>query len=135
MFFQSKLFRVLLPLAAYLFFAFLWIYNYKFVWYANMPDETQYFRKPNMGFYMMYAYLFFISFSIFLIFGIIYLVRNPVPKFIIYILAVNLIFSAYYVWHYSTILKTWGSNGNFLFLILALFAFSISKLTRPKQSE
>ena len=134
MFFQSKLFKFLLPLAAYIFFAVLWIYNYQIIWYANIPEETQYLKGQNMGFYMMYTYLFLISFILFLIFGIIYLVKNPVPKFIIYILTGDLVFSAYYVWHYSTTFKDLRSNGDLMFVALALFAFSICKLTRPKQS-
>lgn len=92
MFFHSKLFKFLLILFAYLLFAFQWVYNYMAVWYTNVPEETQYFKKPNMGNYTMYAYLLIISFVLFLIFGIIYLIKNPVPKFVTYILIADYFF-------------------------------------------
>jgi hypothetical protein len=130
MFFKSKLFKFLLPLVAYLLFAFQWLYNYKLVWYANIPEETQYFRGSNMGFYMMYGWLLIVSFLLFIIFGIIYLVKNPVPVYVRYILAGILFFSAYFVWHYSTMPKGWHSTDFLQFGNLVLFAVSIFKLSR-----
>jgi hypothetical protein len=130
MFFKSKLFKFLLPLVAYLLFAFQWAYHYKLVWHANIPEETQYFRGSNMSAYMMYAWLFIVSFLLFIIFGIIYLVKNPVPAYIRYILTGILLFSSYYVWHYSTIPKGWHNTVFLGFGNLVLFALSIFKLNR-----
>jgi hypothetical protein len=130
MFFKSRLFKFLLPLAAYLLFAFQWLYNYKLVWYANIPEETQYLRGTNMGFYMMYAWLQLVSFLLFVILGIIYLVKDPVPAFIRYSLAGILFFSAYFAWHYSTMLRGWHGTGLLQFGNLVLFAVSIFKLSR-----
>ncbi len=135
MFFQSKLFKFLLPLSAYILFAIIWAANYKEVWYNNVPEETQYLKGGDMGFYMIYAYLFFASFILFLIFGVIYLLKNPVSKLITYILLVDLLFSAYYVWHFSTIPKGWQSNGSIVFVNLALFAFSIYTLVAGKKAK
>jgi hypothetical protein len=128
MFFQSKSFKLLLPLLAYLLFAFQWVYNYMAVWYANVPDETQYFKKPQMGYYMMYAYLLLPSFVLFMIFGIIYLLKNPVPKYVTYVLTAVLLFSSYFVWHYSATFKSVHISVMVMFGNLVLFAFSIFKL-------
>jgi hypothetical protein len=132
MFFHSKLFKFLLPLFAYLLFAFQWVYNYMAVWYTNVPEETQYFKKPNMGNYTMYGYLLIISFVLFLVFGIIYLIKNPVPKFVTYILMADLFFSSYYVWHYSTAFKGLQSARVIIFCNLVLFGLSIFKLGSSK---
>ena len=128
MFFHSKLFKFLLPLFAYLLFTFQWAYNYMAVWYANVPEETQYFIKSNMGNYTMYVYLLIISFVLFLVFGIIYLIKNPVPKFVTYILMADLFFSSYYVWHFSTAFKGLHNTGIIMFCTLIFFGLSIFKL-------
>jgi hypothetical protein len=135
MFFHSKLFKFLLPLFAYLLFAFQWTYNYKIVWYANMPEETIPFKRVNMGFYMVYAYIIIISLIIFIAFGVIYLTKNPAPKFIKYILLGNLFLSTFNFWNYSTSFKDLHNGGFFSFLILTLFAFSIFKLSGIEQSK
>jgi hypothetical protein len=135
MFFQSKLFKILLPLLAYLLFAFQWAYNYISVWKNNIPDETKYLKGANMGFYMGYAYLFIISFVIFITFGIFYLLRNPVSNFIKYVLIGNLFLMTFFAWHYSNSLTGWQSGGILSFLILVLFAFSIFRITRIGQPK
>lgn len=126
MFIHSKLFNFLLSALAYAIFAFIYTYNLKAAWYHNIP-------APDMSFYKIYGYLFLISFMLFLILGIIYLVKDLVSKLIIYILIGDLFFSAYYVWHYSTIIKGWGNNGNIMFITLMLFAISMCKMARLKQ--
>jgi len=133
MFIHSKLFNFLLAALGYAIFAFIYTYNLKAAWYNNIPEETLYLKVPDMSFYKMYGYLFLISFMLFLIFGIIYLVKDLVSKFIIYILIGDLFFSAYYVWHYSTIIKGGGSNGDIMFITLMLFAISMCKMARLKQ--
>ncbi len=134
MFIQSKKYKLLLPLIAYIFFAVLWIFNYMSIWHSNIPEETEFIKGKNFSFYIIYGVLFIISFMIFLLFGIIYFVKNSVPKFVTYVLIGNLVFSAYYVWHYSIMFKRLPSNVNFLFLNLVLFAISIFKLANQKQS-
>lgn len=130
--FNSKLFKFLLPLFTYLLFAFEWAYNYMTVWYNNVPEETQYFKPPQMGLYMSFVYLFIVTFLLFLILGIIYLVKNTVPKIVIYLLIADLIFSSYYVWVYSISFKKLHTPAIILFVTLALFAFSIFKLGLTK---
>ncbi len=134
MWFNSKLFKFLLPLFAYLLFAVLWAYNYKTVWYNNFPEETQYFKPPQMGFYMGFIYLFACTFLLFLVLGIIYLIKKSVPKFVLYLLIADLVFSSYYVWAYSITFKNLHTPAFMLFITLALFAFSIFKLSSGKQS-
>lgn len=131
MWFQSKLFKFLLSLSAYLLFSFQWAYNYKIVWYANLPDETEYFfRSPNMSYYIMYAYLLITCFLLFLIFGLVYLLKSPAPKYVTYILIGVLVVSSYFVWGYSNTFKEIKSMSFIMYLNLVLFAFSIFKLSR-----
>lgn len=141
MFFHSKLFKFLLPLLSYIFFYILWMYNYIAVWYSNLPEETAYVRdKLHFGpsaiaYYSIIGYAFTATFILFLILGIIYLVKTHVQKVVIYLLIGDLVFSAYCVWIYSTAFNnTWRSNSFLLFLNLALFAISIFQLTKPAQS-
>lgn len=133
MFFQSKLFKFLLPLLAYLLFAFQLIYNYAMVWYDNIPEQTQYLRHKSMGFYMGFVYLFVLTFFIFLVSGIIYLIKTPASKFINYLLIADLFLSAYNVWLHSTSLKSWNSSVTISFFILVLFAYSIFLLSKVDQ--
>jgi hypothetical protein len=125
---HSKLFKFLLPLFTFLLFAFEWAYNYMAVWYDNLPNETQYFKPPKMGFYMGFVYLFAVSFLVFLILGIIYLVKDPAPKVVVYLLITDLVLSAYYVWVYTVAFKNLPTPALLLFVTLALFAVSVFKL-------
>jgi hypothetical protein len=134
MFFHSKLFNFLLSLLGYAIFAFSYIYNFKATWYSNIPEETRYFKVPDMSIYKMYGYLFLISFILFLIFGIVYLVKDQVLKVINYILIGDLFFTTYYVWHYSTTIKGFGSPGIVMFFTLMLFAISMCKVAGLKQN-
>ena len=104
------------------------------VWYTNIPEETQYFFKgSNRHFYIGYAYVFLISFVIFIIFGIIYLMKKQVPRFISYILIGDLILSTFYVWHYSTVIPIFYTTGILNYISLVLFAYSIFKLSIKEQ--
>jgi hypothetical protein len=132
MFFQSKLFKFLLPFVAYLLFAFLWAYNYMAVWYSNIPEETQYLRGRNMGFYAGYGYLILFSFLLFLVFGIIYLVKSSVEKYIRYILIAILFLSAYFLWHYSISYKGYQFSSILSFVDLVLFGFSIFNFAKKE---
>lgn len=98
------------------------------VWYDNLPNETQYFKPPKMGFYMGFVYLFAVSFLVFLILGIIYLVKDPAPKVVVYLLITDLVLSAYYVWVYTVAFKNLPTPALLLFVTLALFAVSVFKL-------
>lgn len=133
MFFQSKLFKFLLPLLSYLFFSFIWLYNYMVVWYGNIPEETEYFRKPQMGNYAMIGYLFAASFTLFLILGIIYLANTFVSRIVIYLLIANLIISTFFVFLYAVTFNNVRTNSSLLFLNLFLFGLSISRLTRHEE--
>ena len=133
MFFQSRLFKFLLPLFSYLFFSFLWIYNYKKLWYGNVPEETMYFKNQITGIPAMAAmvgYTFLATFILFLIIGIFNLVMTPVHKFLLYLLIGNLVISAYCVWIYATkFIDPWSNNIPY-FLNMVLFAISIFQLTK-----
>ena len=135
MFFRSKLFNFLLPLCAYLFFAIIWAYNFKEVWYNNVPEETLYFTKPNMGYYAMIAYTFMATLIIYLVFGLIYLIKKNVGKVIIYLLIFDLILSSYCLWIYAVTFNTWRTNTFLLFLNMAMFVISIFQFVKPAQSS
>lgn len=138
MFIHSKLFKFMLPFLAYLLFAFQWTYNYVRVWYANIPEETIFFTGNKLGLYMIYLYLFAVTFFIFLILGIIYFVKTPASKYLNYFLIGDLLISAYYVWHHSTFPASWHSNGIISFFILIMFGYSIfllSKIDNPENTN
>ncbi len=100
------------------------------VWYANIPEETTRFKTPYMGQYMMFAYLFAISFILFIILGVMYMVSHPVKKYVLYSLTAILIFSSYYVWLYSVTIKGWHINPFLQFGNLVLFAAAVFKLNK-----
>lgn len=87
--------------------------------------------KPHMGYYMTTAYIFTATLIIFLILGIIYLLKAPVSKVVVYLLIGNLVISSYCVWICSMTFNSWRSNNFLAFLNLALFAISIFRLTQP----
>jgi hypothetical protein len=130
---NSKLFTFLLGVAAYLLFAFQWVFNYVAVWYANIPEETQHFSKgSNMGFYAGYAYVLILLFILYVVLGIFFLMKSQNPKIIRNILTGVLVISAFCAWHYGTFLH--GKRGTAIinFITLALFAISIFKLHNKK---
>ena len=129
--FNSKLFKFIVPLFAYLLFAFVWLYNILFVWKSNQPEETRYFTENlNLGFYLVYAYVFLATFAIFLTFGIMKLVRIKVSNLINNILIIDLIISIAYIYHYFSKVKTFSNVGIIIFFILLLLTFSIFKFDR-----
>ena len=134
MFFRSKLFKFLLTIFSYFLFAIIWVYNYKEVWYNNIPEETLYFRKPYMGYYTMIAYVFMASFIVYLVFGLIYLIKKHVPGFVTYLLIIDLIISAYCIWIYSVTFNNWRTNSFLLFINMAMFAISIYQLSNLTKS-
>ncbi len=79
---------------------------------------------------MGYAYIFMGTFLIFLTLGIIFLVKKQELNFVRFALIGVLILSAFYVWHYSTEVKSYWGNAIINFLILFLFAFSIFRLRK-----
>jgi hypothetical protein len=137
MFFQSKLFRFLLALTAYLLFFIQWAIAYKLVWYANVPEETIYFKQvyQSPGFYVMYVYGFVPLFLIFLVLGIIYLVNGaPVNRHMHTWLAAVMSVSAIIVWHYSVVMKGYYHMGimlcNLVLCIIAVYGFLPKRIVK-----
>lgn len=123
--FQTRLINFLLPLAAYFLFAFQWFNTYLNAWYANIPEETQYLRGALSNPYIYYAWLFGITFLLFLTIGIVYLVREKTTRPLIYILMANLLFTSYYVFLFTADYPKWSRTGPVNFLILCLLGISI----------
>ena len=134
MFFRSKLFKFLLTIFSYFLFAIIWVYNYKEVWYNNIPEETLYFKRPYMEYYTMIAYVFMASFIVYLVFGLIYLIKKHVPGFVTYLLIIDLIISAYCIWIYAVTFNNWRTNSFLLFINMAMFAISIYQLLNLTKS-
>lgn len=126
---NSKLFTFLLGVAAYLLFAFQWVFNYVAVWYANIPEETQFFSKgSNMGFYAGYAYVLILLFIVYVVLGIVFLTKSKNPKIICNVLTGVLFISAFCAWHYGTFFHSMRGNVIIDFIILVVFAISIFKI-------
>ena len=136
MFFQSRLFKFLLALFSYLFFVFLWVYNYAKLWYNNVPEETDYLRAQTLGTpakAAMVGYTFLATLIIFLILGTIYLAKTSVSKILIFALMGNMVISVYCIWIYATKLMHPWSNNLLFFLNIVLFAVSIFQLIKPER--
>lgn len=123
--FQTRLINFLLPFAAYLLFAFQWFNTYVKAWHANIPEETQYLRGAHTNPYIYYAWLFGITFLLFLTLGIIYLVREKTARPLIYILMANLLFTSYYAFLFAADFPKWNRTGVLNFVILCLLGISI----------
>ena len=128
MFFKSRLFKFLLSLFSYLFFVFLWVYNYAKLWYNNVPEETDYLRAQTLGIpamAVMVRYTFLATLFIYLILGTIYLAKTSVSKILIFVLIGNMVISVYCIWIYATkLMHPWSNNIPF-FLNILLFTVSI----------
>ena len=135
MFIHSKPFKFLLPFVAYIIFIVIWFYNYLAVWQANSPEETSYFRKPYIAYYMMVGYLIAISFILFLICGIIYLLKKNIKNGFLYIIIGNLILASYFIFIYATTFGSLRSGSNLLFINLSLFVISIFLVTKEIQAK
>lgn len=122
--FRTKLINFLLPLAAWLLFAFQWVNNHASAWYANIPEETQYLRGAQTQTYIYYAWLWAGTFLLFLVLSIIYLVRDSISRLLLYALIAILFFTSYVVFLFSSGLPRWRSGGPLNYLILLLFAIS-----------
>ncbi len=123
--FQTRLINFLLPLAAYFLFAFQWFNTYQKAWYANIPEETQFLKGAMTNPYIYYAWLFGITFLLFLITGIVYLVREKTVRPLIYFLMANLLFTGYYVFLFAADFPKWSRTGPVNFLILCLLGGSL----------
>jgi len=123
--FKTRLINFLLPLAAYLLFAFQWFNTYLKAWYANIPEETQYLRGALTNPYIYYAWLFGITFLLFLTLGIINLVREKTTRLLIYMLMANLLFTSYYAFLFAADFPKWSKTGVVNFVILCLLGVSI----------
>jgi hypothetical protein len=131
-FIRSKLLKFLLPIVAFAVFFISWINNRILVYYNNVPEETVYFEKPEMGAYAIIAYVLLAGFIIHFILGLVYLRSNRYRKMLSYILIGNLVLASYFFWVYSLMLPQWRSNAILLFLNLALFAICIFNLLPEK---
>jgi hypothetical protein len=130
MFFNSKPFKILLPFVAYLLFAGQLLYSYKLIWYANIPEETSYFKTvlhtvPQL--YFMYVYLFAITLILFTIFALVYFFKPTNSRAIIWCLLIVIAFSLFYVWHFSVTQSRHYSMGvmmiNLFLFVAAAFKF------------
>ena len=139
-FFRSKLFAFLASLFGYLLFVYQLVSNYRSVFYANMPEETIYFKQAghNMNSHYMYAYLLAACLAIFMIFGLMYLLVRRPQKIINYIL-IGILFSSFYlVWNYSTYSpasRSWYGHAHINFVVLVLFGFSIFRFGKLRDSN
>lgn len=119
---QIRLINFLLPLSAYILFAFQWIRNYAAVWYANIPEETQYLRaRPNQA-YSMLAQVGFVMLLLFLVTGLIQLFRPN--RLLAYGLIGLLLITGYLVFLFTLSLPRWNSGAPLNYLILILLALS-----------
>ncbi len=123
--FQTRLINFLLPLAAYLLFAFQWFTTYLKAWYANIPEETQYLRGAITNPYTYYAWLFGITFLLFLTLGIINLVREKTTRLLNYFIIANLLFTSYYIFLFAADFPKWSRTGPLNFVILCFLGISI----------
>jgi hypothetical protein len=133
MFIRSKLFRFLLPLFAYLLFFVQWFLGYKIAWYANIPEETMYFRQASQSpsFYIIYLYAFIILFLLFLVLGIIYVAKNKRALWLTICLVAVTALSAVAVWHFSIAMKSFYNMGvmliNLVLFVIAVYGFSAKR--------
>ena len=126
MFFSSKLFKILLPFVAYLLFAGQWLYSYRLVWYANIPEETSYFRTTGSTvpqLYTSYIYPFAITLALFIGLALVYFFRQTNSRVAVLCLLVVIAFSLLYVWHFSV---TQARHYNMSVMIINLFLFVLS---------
>lgn len=130
---QTRLINFLLPLSAYILFAFQWIRNYAAVWYGNIPEETQYLRARPDQTYIMLAQTSLVLFVLFLIAGLIELFRPN--RLLAYGLIGVIVITGYLVFLLSLSMPRWNSGAplNYLILVLlavAAFRFYLSSHTK-----
>lgn len=119
---QTRLINFLLPLSAYILFAFQWIRNYVAVWYANIPEETQYLRaRPDQA-YSMLAQSGLVLILLFLIAGLIQLFRPN--RLLAYGLIGIVVITGYLVFLFTLSLPRWNSGAPLNYLIIVLLAVS-----------
>lgn len=119
---QTRLINFLLPLSAYILFVFQWVRNYAAVWYANIPEETQYLRARPEQAYSMLAQAALVLLLLFLIAGLIQLFR---PKRLLsYGLIGIIVITGYLVFLLSLSMPRWNSGAPLSYLILVLLAVS-----------
>jgi hypothetical protein len=94
-------------------------------WYANLPEETQYLRGSHNNTYVYYAWLWGVTFLLFLAISIINLVQDKVSRALVYILIANLFFTSYYTFLFSADFPKWRSTGSLNFVILCLLGVSV----------
>jgi len=133
--FQTRLINFLLPLAAYFLFAFQWFTTYLKAWSANIPEETQYLRGAITNPYIFYAWLFGITFLLFLTLGTITLVRGKTTRLLNYFIIANLLFTSYYVFLFAADYPKWSRTGPLNFVILCLLGISIFRYYREVEKK
>lgn len=119
---QTRLINFLLPLSAYILFVFQWVRNYAAVWYANIPEETQYLRaRPDQA-YSMLAQVGLVLLLLFLVAGLIQLFKPN--RLLAYGLIGIVVITGYLVYLFSLSLPRWNSGAPLSYLILVLLAVS-----------
>lgn len=119
---QTRLINFLLPLSAFILFVFQWIRNYVAVWYANIPEETQYLRARPDRAYSMLAQAGLVLFVLFLVAGLMQLFRPK--RLLAYGLIGVLVITGYLVFLFSLSLPGRNSSAPVNYLILVLLAVS-----------
>lgn len=119
---QTRLINFLLPLSAYILFAFQWVRNYVAVWYANIPEETQYQRgRPNQT-YSMLVQTGIVLVVLFLLAGLVQMFRPN--RLLAYGLIGLLLITGYLVFLFTLSLPRWNTGAPLSYLILVLLAVS-----------
>lgn len=105
------------------------------VWYANIPEETQYLKGKQSGIYPLLIYIIGITFAFFLLFGIVHLIKEVVPKIVRYIIIGDLFITTYFVWNHAAFLSGWNRSNIVSYFILVLFGFAIYGYSITEQPE
>jgi hypothetical protein len=117
--------------ASYILFIVNWLGSYQTVWYQNLPEETRYFKRPQLSYFYIYVYVFAILFFSFLLFAVISLVVQPKRSWLRLLLIFILSLSASWIWHSSVALPGVYNFGvmwiNMVLFVTAIILYTIHK--------
>ncbi len=131
--FKSRLINFLLPLSALVLFILQCTRYYLAVWYANIPEETQYLRTRPDQTYTILGQTGIAILVIFLIAGLTQLFRPK--RLLAYGLIVLLLIAGYLVFLMSLNLPRWNSGALLNYLILVLLAVAAFRYFQSVQSK
>lgn len=131
--FKSRLINFLLPLSALVLFILQCIRYYVAVWYANIPEETQYLRSKPDQTYTMLGQTGIAILVIFLVAGLTQLFRPK--RLLAYGLIVLLLIAGYLVFLMSLNLPRWNSGALLNYLILVLLAVAAFRYFQSVQNK